>query len=118
MNEQFKYETIKKLIESNGNKNTAAMKLGLTRRQVDRLIIAYKERGKAAFAHGNRGRKPVTTIPDKIKKDVVDLYKTKYYEANLVHYTELLERLEGIRLSVSGIRCNQGALPYILLPLR
>ena len=103
MNEQFKYETIKKLIESNGNKNTAAMKLGLTRRQVDRLIIAYKERGKAAFAHGNRGRKPVTTIPDKIKKDVVDLYKTKYYEANLVHYTELLERLEGIRLSVSCV---------------
>ena len=103
MNEQFKYETIKKLIESDGNKNTAAMKLGLTRRQVDRLIIAYKERGKAAFAHGNRGRKPVTTIPDKIKKDVVDLYKTKYYEANLVHYTELLKRLEGIRLSVSCV---------------
>ena len=103
MNEQFKYETIKKLIESNGNKNTAAMKLGLTRRQVDRLIIAYKERGKAAFAHGNRGRKPVTTTDQKTRQDVVDLYRTKYYDANFTHFTELLQKHEGITLSLSTV---------------
>ena len=58
MNELLKYETIKELIDHNGNKNRAAQKLGISRRQVDRLIIIYKEKGKSGFVHGNRGHKP------------------------------------------------------------
>lgn len=103
MNEQMKYEVIKKLVDTHGDKNRAALKLGITRRQVDRLIIAYKSKGKAAFLHGNRGRKPAITIPDSIRKLVVDLYLTKYYEANFTHYTELLEKYEDITLSVSAV---------------
>ncbi len=103
MNEQRKYEVIKKLVDTQGNKDRAAMTLGITRRQVDRLINAYKEKGKAAFVHGNRGRKPAITTPDVVRKTVVDLYRTKYYEANFVHFTELLARNEGITLSVSAV---------------
>ena len=84
MDEHQKYEVIKKLVDANGNKDRAAMTLGLSRRQVDRLIAAYKEKGKAAFVHGNRGRKPAITKPDDIRRAVVDLYRTKYYEANIV----------------------------------
>ncbi len=81
MDEHQKYEVIKKLVDANGNKDRAAMTLGLSRRQVDRLIAAYKEKGKAAFVHGNRGRKPAITKPDDIRRAVVDLYRTKYYDA-------------------------------------
>ena len=42
MNEQNKYLIIKKLVESNGNKKRAAIKLGCTIRTVDRLILKYK----------------------------------------------------------------------------
>ncbi len=45
MDEQKKYEVIKKLADSQGNKDRAAITLGITRRQVDRLIVAYKEKG-------------------------------------------------------------------------
>ena len=103
MDEQKKYEVIKKLVESDGNKDRVAMTLGITKRHVNRLIKAYKHRGKAAFLHGNRGRKPVTTIADDIRKDVIDLYRTKYYEANFTHFTELLAKHEGIHLSVSCV---------------
>lgn len=103
MDEQKKYDVIKELVDTQGNKDRAAMTLGISRRQVDRLIIAYKEKGKAAFIHGNRGRKPAITTPDEVRKTVVDLYRTKYYEANFVHFTELLERNEGITLSVSSV---------------
>ena len=103
MDEQKKYEVIKKLVDTRGNKDRAAITLGITRRQVDRLIIAYKEKGKAAFVHGNRGRKPAITTPDEVRKTVVDLYRTKYSEANFVHFTELLERNEDISLSVSAV---------------
>ncbi|CUP46103.1 Uncharacterised protein [Roseburia hominis] len=46
MNEQNKYEIIKKLIETNGNKKRAATRLGCTVRTINRLIIKYKEQGK------------------------------------------------------------------------
>ena len=103
MDEQHKYEIIKRVVETNSNKNVAALSLGVTKRQINRLIKAYKEKGKAAFVHGNRGRKPATTKPDKIRQDVVDLYRTKYYDCNFTHYTELLARNEHIMLSVSCV---------------
>lgn len=46
MNEQIKYETIKKLVETNGNKKRAAIELGLTVRQINRLIAGYNAYGK------------------------------------------------------------------------
>ena len=103
MEEQQKYEVIKKLVDTNGNKDRAALKLGISRRQVNRLIAAYKEKGKAAFVHGNRRRKPAITTSDGVRNTVVDLYRTKYYEANFTHFTELLEKHEGIKLSVSAV---------------
>ena len=115
MDEQKKYEVIKRLVDENGNKDRAALTLGITKRQVYRLIKVYHEKGKEGFIHGNRGRKPVSTIPDATRNLVLDLYKTKYYEANFTHFTELLERIEGIRLSVSTVTSILEA-DYILSP--
>lgn len=47
MNELEKYEVIKELVDHKGNKKRAAQKLGLTIRQINRLIIKYKEKGKS-----------------------------------------------------------------------
>ena len=44
MNELFKYETIKELVDYNSNKNRTVQNLGISRSQVDRLIIIYKEK--------------------------------------------------------------------------
>ena len=45
MKEQEKYEVIKELVDHNGNKLRAAQKLGLSIRQINRLIKIYKENG-------------------------------------------------------------------------
>lgn len=103
MNEQKKYEIIKSLVDHNGNKKRAAIELGLSLRQINRLVKGYKEHGKAFFIHGNRGRKPVHTIPDNIRNTVIDLYRTKYFDANFAHFKELLESIEGISLSESSV---------------
>ena len=100
MNEQIKYEVINKLVETNGNKRRAAMTLDLSIRQINRLIKGYVEFG---IIHGNRGSKPANTIPEQLRKLIVDLYKTKYSEANCTHYAELLQKFENINLSVSAI---------------
>ena len=47
MKEMEKYKIIKELVDHNGNKNRAKEKLGLTIRQVNRLIKIYKEKGKS-----------------------------------------------------------------------
>ena len=103
MDQNKTYEIIKKLVETNGNKKTAELKIGCTGRHINRLIKGYKEHGKAFFIHGNCGRKPTITIPEDTKNLILDLYLTKYFDCNLTHYSELLEELEGIKVSVSTI---------------
>lgn len=44
MNELLKNETIKELVDYNGYKNRDVQNLSISRRQVDRLIIIYKEK--------------------------------------------------------------------------
>jgi len=45
MNEEYKYKIIKKLVETNGNKQRAAVTLKRSIRQIDRMIAGYKEYG-------------------------------------------------------------------------
>lgn len=103
MDENQKYEVIKKLVDTNGNKRTAALKIGCTTRHISRLIKGYKEKGKGFFIHGNRGRQPASTLPENTKKLILDLYRTKYSDCNLTHFSELLEEKENIIVSVSTI---------------
>ena len=106
MNEQEKYEVIKELVDHNGNKNRASKKLGISRRQIDRLIIIYKEKGKAGFVHGNRTRKPVNALDKSISEDIILLYKTKYYDFNFSHFKEFLKKDENIVVSYDFIYKN------------
>ncbi|MDR0305335.1 MAG: ISNCY family transposase [Chitinispirillales bacterium] len=104
MNENNKYEVIKELIKNDGNKARAALKLGCSKRSIDRYIAGYKAEGKAFFEHGNRNKKPIHCLSSETIADVVGLYSNKYYDANFTHYTELLGEREGIFLSESAVR--------------
>ena len=117
MNEQRKYEVIKSLLDhpDTANKDRAALILGCTKRHINRMIQGYMKDGKAFFIHGNRGKKPATTIHPDIRRQVIDLYRTKYYEANFEHYTELLKRNEGIVLCASSVMSILES-EYILSP--
>ena len=103
MNELQKYEVIKELVDHNVNKNRAAKKLGISRRQIDRLIIKYKEKGKAGFVHGNRTRKPVNALDKSISEDIILLYKGKYQGWNFFHFKDFLKKDENIDVSYNFI---------------
>lgn len=103
MNELEKYEIIKELVDHNGNKNRVSKKLGLSRRQIDRLIIKYKEKGKAGFVHGNRTRKPINALEHSISEDIILLYKNKYQDWNFYHFKEFLKKDENIDVSYDFI---------------
>ena len=103
MNEKEKYEVIKELVDHNGNKNRASKKLGISRRQIDRLIIKYKEKGKAGFVHGNRTRKPINALDNTISENIILLYKNKYYDFNFNHFKKFLDKEENIKVSYDFI---------------
>ena len=117
MDEQRKYEVIKGLVDhpDTANKNRAALILGCTKRHINRMIQGYLKNGKEFFIHGNRGKKPATTICPDVRSQVLDLYRTKYYEANFEHYTELLKKHEGISISSSSVMSILES-EYILSP--
>ena len=104
LKEKQKYEIIKKLVETNGNKERARIKLGLKSiRQINRLIAGYKEYGKEFFIHGNRGRKPKHALTDEFKYEIETLYTSKYFDCTYTQFTEYLAERENIFLSVPEV---------------
>ena len=102
--ENLKYLTIKKLVETNGNKKRASIKLDCTVRHIDRMIAGYQEKGKLYFVHGNRGRTPVHALSEEQKTEIEQLYLSKYYDCNYTIFTEFLAERENIFLSIDEVR--------------
>ena len=103
MKEQDKYNVIKELVDHGGNKKRAALNLGLTVRQINRLINKYKEQGKSGFIHGNRSKKPAKTLDKSISETVILLYKSKYYDFNFMHFYDYLLEEEKINVSYTFV---------------
>jgi transposase len=77
MKAQEKYKIIKRLVENHISKDYAAIKIGCTRRTINRLLKKYNLEGKAAFVHGNTGRKPVHSLSQKQKEYIITTKRTK-----------------------------------------
>ncbi|MGN1399079.1 MAG: helix-turn-helix domain-containing protein [Erysipelotrichaceae bacterium] len=103
MKEQNKYEIIKELVDHKGNKRTAALKLGISVRHVNRLIKLYKNEGKDGFYHHNRNRQPVNSFPIELSNTILNLYKTKHQDFNYSHFRYMLQTRENISVSYSYI---------------
>lgn len=101
MNEEKRFEVIKKLVDTNGNKKNAALKLGCSERHINRMIAGYKRDGKSFFIHGNRGRTPAHALSKETRQIILNLYRNKYFDTNFTHCTELLMKYEGISIFVS-----------------
>jgi transposase len=82
----------------------AAVLLNLSERQVRRLCAAYQQEGEARLAHGNRGRKPVQSISEEVRYQVIELASTTYVGCNYQHLRDLLAERDGIELSRTSVR--------------
>jgi transposase len=82
----------------------AAGMLGLSERQVGRLLAAYRQRGPAALVHGNRGRRPAHALAPEIRQRVVELARGRYAGFNDQHLTEKLAQEHGLALGRTTVR--------------
>lgn len=81
----------------------AAVLLGLSERQVRRLLESYRAAGPRGVVHGNRGRKPAHSVSDDLREQVRALASGRYAGVNHSHLCELLAEREGITLPRSTL---------------
>ncbi len=103
MKEQNIYQIIKRLVENNGNKKRAAIRLGCSIRNINLLIKKYNEKGKAGFSHGNKQRQPSKALSKEIKRKIIKLYEEKYYDFNWKHFCEKLNEVENIKITYNPL---------------
>ena len=104
MKERNKYEVIKKLVETNGNKKRAAVLLGCTERSINRLIRVYETEGKEGFSHKNKGKSPAIKYDDSLKETIIALYVNQYPNANIQHFSEIIYEDYGYHISAETLR--------------
>ena len=97
--EQRRAQVLNRVLSGAWTRAQAAATLGRSERQLRRLLAAYGARGPVALVHGNRGRRPVHTLPAVLRKRVLDLARTTYAGCNDVHFSELLGEREGLTVS-------------------
>src|SRR3989304_1130011 len=74
----------------------AAERLGLSLRQIRRLIAKYREQGAQGLVHGNRGRMPNNRIEEAVRARIWELAQEEYKDYNDSHFTEELTEAHGL----------------------
>jgi transposase len=99
-----RYEIVKSLVEHGGNKSRAALRMGCSRATVYRMIRGYKAKGKEYFIHGNAEIHPAIARTEEEKKKIVEIYNSKYWDANYTFFSWILASKENITASPSLVR--------------
>lgn len=89
--EEEKYNVIQKVVSGEYSKENAVELLGIGIRQINRLIIKYKEDGKEGFKHKNKGKESKRKISTEIREEIINLYITEYFDYNFTHFYEEIQ---------------------------
>ena len=97
-------EVMQRLSEKRMSQREAGRILDLSRRQIKRLLRAYRQKGAAGLVSKHRGRKSNNRLAEDVKKRTLNLLKTKYkgFGPTLAH-EKLVER-EKLKLSDESVR--------------
>jgi transposase len=105
MKEQHKLKMVIDYEAGKVRAQRAAELPGISKRQFRRLVAAYRQKGIAAMADGNRGRVPANRISERVRQEILRLAKETYQDYNDCHFTEeLAEQPEPIVISRSSLR--------------
>ena len=102
--EQARLQVLNNLLAGYMTTEQAATLMGVSTRHTRRILAAYREKGAAALAHGNRGRSPANVTPSTLAIEAVRLARTRYAGVNHTHLSELLREREGIDIGRDTLR--------------
>jgi transposase len=102
--ELSRLEVMKRLSEKRMSQKEAGKILQLSTRQVKRLLKAYRKKGAAGLVSNHRGRKANNRLSESVKKQALNLLKSKYrgFGPTLAH--EKLVEKDKLQLSDESVR--------------
>jgi transposase len=95
---------IGEVLERRLSQREAAVVVGLSRRQVRRLVRRVRFEGEVGIVHRSRGRPSNRRMCGQLKQRVLGLYREKYPDFGPTLAHEKLLELDGIRVSTSTLR--------------
>lgn len=94
--EQMELDIIAKVVAGTMSRKQAEQVLDVSERTLRRYIDGYASSGVSFVKHGNCKSDPINRTDDAIKSAVQKLVKEKYYDFNMTHCLERLEKDEKI----------------------
>ena len=82
----------------------AAERLGLSVRQVKRLLRRYRELGARGLISGHRGRKANNAIAPEVREEMLGLVRERYEDFSPTLAAEKLREVHGYRVSAETVR--------------
>lgn len=95
---------VHKVMERRLTQVKAAEMMGVTDRQVRRILRKVQERGDRGIIHGNRGRPSSRRIPKEEEERIIGLVKKRYSDFGPTFASEKLLESEGVRIGREKLR--------------
>ena len=95
---------IKATIDKRVRQREAAWQLGLSVRQVKRLVRRYREGGAGGLVSGHRGKRSNNAMDPSVRPSVLTLIRERYGDFGPTLACEKLTELHGQHLSVETLR--------------
>lgn len=105
MAEENRINVIQSVREGQLLKGEAGRILGITIRQINRLLMKLRESGIRSLIHGNKGKPSPRKTKEADLKRAVQLARGQYQDVNDTHFSELLAKREGIVIGRETLRC-------------
>ena len=88
-NQELYSTTIKKVVNKELTQKEASIKLGISDRQIRRIVTKYKKIGDDAFVHKNSGQPSHNKkIPNDIADEIIDDYLSEFSDFGFTHFYE------------------------------
>ena len=104
MREIKRLKAVQSAIERHITQKAAASMIGLSERQVRRVVKAIREQGDKGVIHGLRGRPSNRRLPEEMREKVLSLYQEQYPDFGPTLATEKLFECDGITISDETLR--------------
>lgn len=110
--EQVTYQVIEDFLTSKICRREAADLLQIQERSVSRIARRVEQRKFLGVVHGNRGRRSEKRLPAELKRDVMALMQSKYFDFNMTHALEVLKSEHNLVVGYSTFRkwCSEKQL--------
>ena len=104
MREVDRLKTIQAVVDGGLQVGQAAQRLGLSRRQVERLLLRYRAQGAAGLLSLKRGRPSNHQLPTGLAERAIGLIRQHYADFGPTLACEKLQECHGVLLSKETVR--------------